>query len=76
MASHSNRPTFLAAQTSGLDVVVVRHRGAAFILSRMKRSRVKSELPRWPEAVVGGKYVTLLQKHVDQLRETLPARSR
>lgn len=36
----------------------------------MKRSRVNTtELPRWPETVVGGKYVQLLQKHVDQLRD-------
>jgi hypothetical protein len=37
-----------------------------------KRSDLPSDLPVWPEQVVGGKYVRLLERQLEQLREESP----
>lgn len=42
-------------------------------MSGVSESAVREDLPPiWPEKVVGGKYVKLLQKHVDRLRDEEP----
>jgi hypothetical protein len=37
-----------------------------------KRSELSPDLPVWPEQVVGGKYVRLLERHLHQLRDEVP----
>ena len=37
-----------------------------------KRSELSSDLPVWPEQVVGSKYVRLLERHLHQLRDEVP----